>query len=165
MDLEESMAKAKRKLKAIAKAIMIMALILVIFLFLLYLYWRFVFYPIEHIKVRLIASYEPDLDMDDTGYGFCGDYSVSDLKGMLREEYWIQTFGGLEGFSEKLDKLDNDTKIVISKGKEIRYLWWPKKDYMGYIQVKYRIKKPQNKIYFYTTEYKGAITTPPPIGY
>ncbi|MDE7251999.1 MAG: hypothetical protein K2O32_03540 [Acetatifactor sp.] len=152
------------KVKKILIAILIMILIPVLIKILYYLYFFVFFYPLEHIKVNFIASYELDGDMDDIGYGFYDDYRVSDLKVMIEEENWKRIFGELEGLSEKLDTLDDDTKIVISRGREIKYLWMPKKEYTGYIGIKYRGKKTQNKIYFYTTEYKGAITVEP-IGY
>lgn len=131
--------------------ILIPSLMLILFL----LYYYFFVYHIKYIRVNYIASYELDEDMDHVE--FYGYYTVGDLKVRLEEEDWIRTFGKLEGLREKLDKLDDNTRIVISLGSGIRYFWIPEDDYDGFIRVAYQSKKPQNKIYFYTTEYRGLM--------
>lgn len=135
------------------KFFLIFILSLVLILFLLFFY--FFVYHIKYIRVNYIASYELDEDMDHME--FYGYYRVGDLKMRLGEEGWVQTFGELEGLNEKLDKLDDNTRIVISLGSGIRYFWIPEDEYDGFIRVKYKSKEPENKIYFYTTEYRGSM--------
>ena len=132
-------------------------LILFLILILLYLYLELFVYPREFIKVNYIASY--DIDMEVDYMYFYGYYAVGDVKERMEYEYWKDNFGELEGLREELDKLDDNTRMVISLGSGIQYFWIPKDkyDYDGFIRVKYKRKEPENKIYFYTTDYMGLI--------
>ena len=143
------------KVKKFFKKLLVVALVLLLLYALLYIYiWGFVR---ERVRVHYIASYETNTDMDYmTFYGY---YTVGDVKEQIQEEYWKRNFGEMEGLYEKLDKLDDNTRMVISTGSGIRYFWIlrDRSEYDGFIRVAYQSKEPQNKIYFYTTEFSGLI--------
>lgn len=144
------MVQAKKVIKKIFVIVLVLLLIYILFYIYLFTVHR------EYIPVHYVASYEISSVDHLEFYGY---YTVGDLKVRLGEEDWIRTFGELEGLRKKLDKLDDNTRIVISLGSGIRYFWIPKdrNDYDGFIRVAYQNKKIQNKIYIYTTEYKGSI--------
>lgn len=111
-----------------------------------------------YVRVNYIASYKINEEMDHMEY--YGDYCVGDVKKLMESEDWKSRFGDLKGLRKKLDKLDDNTKMVISLGSGIQYFFLPKNHYEdsdGYLWVKYESKRPKNKIYFYTTDYEGSI--------
>lgn len=142
------MGKTKKKL-----IIILLSVALILF----FLYLSFFVFPRKFIKVNYIASYEINYEIDHME--FYGYYYVGNVKERMEAEDWKKKFGELEGLREKLDELDDNTRMVISLGSGIRYFWIPKDkyDYDGFIGVKYKSKEPENKIYFYTTEYRGLI--------
>ena len=138
------MGKARKRF-----IIFLTSMVLIIFL----LYYEVNIHNVIYRRVNYIASYKINEEMDHIEY--YEHYSVGDVKKMMEDEDWKRRFGDLEGLRKKLDKLDDNTGMVISLGSGIQYFWLPKdhrEDSDGYWWVRYESKRPKNKIYFYTTD-------------
>ena len=89
--------------------------------------------------------------------GFYATLTVQTTKEHLEKAILEGVIGETENIKGKLEKMQNNQRIVVSWGKPIRFFYYFGNESDPIVHVKYKGEKIDNKVYFYTISYKGPI--------
>jgi len=109
------------------------------------------------IPVKYVTSLERTSSPIEEEY-FYAYFTVYTAKEWISNEWCQDNFYHPEILIEELNKLDDNQRIVIAGGKRIKYFdWWSDEAPSITPEAVYYDEPLQNKLYFYTIDYRGTM--------
>ena len=106
------------------------------------------------IPVKSITSLETN-NVDEES--FSAMFTVRTAKEWIQDERIQEIYSHPEELYKKLEKMNDDQRVVISIGKRIKYFYYFAEGPSPDVHVVYYDEDIKNRAYFYIVNYKGSM--------